>query len=103
MGRYYVYIMSSNTGTLYVGVTNNLERRVNEHKLKIVPGFTSKYNVHNLIFFHEFSDINQAIELEKKIKGWSRSKKISLVKSLNPILKDLFEPADSSALPLNDK
>ncbi len=81
--------MSSNTGTLYVGVTNNIERRVFEHKNKLVKGFTAKYNINNLIYYCEFSNINEAIEMEKKIKGWGRLKKINLVKTINPEVRDL--------------
>ena len=90
--------MASNTGTLYVGVTSNLFKRVWEHKNKLIPGFTSKYNVTNLVYFCEFNDINQAIEMEKRIKGWTRAKKMDLIKSINPALKDLYESADPSAI-----
>jgi len=86
---YYIYILSSKTGTLYVGVTNNLEKRVYEHKNKLIPGFTSKYNVNRLMYYQEFNHIDQAIEMEKKIKGWTRQKKIDLIKSMNPHIKDL--------------
>ena len=96
MNSYFVYILSSNTGTLYVGVTSNLPKRVYEHKNKLIPGFTAKYNIANLVYFKEFTNIDQAIEAEKKIKGWTRIKKIALVKGLNPTVKDLFEPADPS-------
>ncbi len=89
MKSYYIYILSSKTGTLYVGVTNNLEKRVYEHKNKLIPGFTSKYNVNRLMYYQEFNHIDQAIEMEKKIKGWTRQKKIDLIKSMNPHIKDL--------------
>lgn len=87
--HYWVYILSSKTGTLYVGVTNNLEKRVLEHKNKLIPGFTTRYNIDHLIYYQEFSDIEDAIEMEKKIKGWTRKKKIDLIKSINPNVEDL--------------
>ena len=72
---YYVYIMTNHSGTLYTGVTNNLERRVYEHKRKLVPGFTSKYNITKLVYYEEGNDVNRAIAREKQIKGWLRIKK----------------------------
>lgn len=89
MKNYYIYILASKTGTLYIGVTNNLERRIYEHKHKLIPGFTEKYNINRLMYYQEFDDIEQAIEVEKKIKGWSRQKKIELIKTMNPDIKDL--------------
>lgn len=89
MKKYYVYIMASKSRVLYTGVTNNLERRVYEHKNKLVEGFTSKYNVTRLVHFEEANDVNVAIAREKQIKGWLRSKKISLIESVNPQWKDL--------------
>lgn len=83
--------MNSPSGTLYTGVTNDLQRRVHEHKHKIVEGFTKKYNVVRLAYFEETSDIKAAIEREKEIKAWRRSKKIALIKSVNPQWKDLVE------------
>ena len=83
--------MASKSRTLYVGVTNDLERRAIEHKRKLVPGFTTKYNISKLVWFEEFNDIDQAIEGEKKIKGWRRSKKIALIESANPQWLDLSE------------
>ena len=91
MKTYYVYILASKTGTLYIGVTNNLTRRVLEHKNKLIDGFTEKYSIDRLMFYQEFDDINQAIEMEKKIKKWGRQKKIDLIKSINPSIKDLAE------------
>ena len=87
--RYYVYIMTNGKRTLYVGVTNNLVRRVYEHKYKLVEGFTEKYNLIYLAYYDETTDIMSAIEREKQIKGWRRSKKIELVESVNPKWKDL--------------
>lgn len=74
---------------LYVGVTNNLPRRVLEHRQKIIPGYTKKYNLNKLVFYQEFSDINDAIAAEKKIKGWLRIKKNNLINEFNPGWKDL--------------
>ncbi len=88
---YFVYIVASKTGTLYVGITDNLERRIYEHKKKLIPGFTSKYNVDRLMFYQEFSKPQEAIEMEKKIKGWTRQKKINLIKLLNSDVKDLAD------------
>ena len=73
---YYTYIMSSpNNSTLYIGVTNDIERRVIEHKSGSIPGFSQKYNCCKLVYYEEYSDINQAIEREKKLKKWRREKK----------------------------
>ena len=89
--QYYVYIMTNKSKTLYTGVTNNLERRVYEHKHRLVPGFTSKYNIDKLVHFEATSDVNAAIAREKQIKGWLRSKKIALIESSNPEWRDLAE------------
>ena len=87
---YYIYIMSSlNNTTLYIGVTNDLERRVKEHKSGEIPGFTQKYNCCKLVYFEEYSDIDQAIEREKKLKKWRREKKDWLIRTKNPELIDL--------------
>lgn len=88
---YYVYIMTNKSRRLYTGVTNNLERRVYEHKHKLLPGFTSKYNITKLVFFEAGDDISVAIAREKQIKGWLRAKKIALIESMNPEWKDLSE------------
>ena len=93
--EYYVYIMTNKSRTLYTGVTNNLMRRVYEHKNKLVPGFTSKYNIKKLVYFESTSDVNQAILKEKQIKGWLRAKKITLINSMNPEWKDLSEGWDA--------
>jgi putative endonuclease len=89
MKKYYVYIMTNGPRTLYTGVTNDLERRVVEHKLKLTPGFTSKYNITQLAWFQDFDDVNQAIAAEKTIKAWRRSKKVQLIENLNPGWVDL--------------
>jgi len=81
--------MTNKSRTLYVGVTTDLERRAYEHKQKLIPGFTSKYNTTRLVWFEEFPDIEQAIEGEKRLKGWLRSKKITLIESQNPNWEDL--------------
>lgn len=91
MKTYWTYILASKTGTLYAGVTNDLTRRVYEHKNKLIPGFTTKYNINRLVYYQEFCDIEQAIEMEKKVKGWGRKKKIDLIRSMNQDIKDLAE------------
>ncbi|MEK7281786.1 MAG: GIY-YIG nuclease family protein [Chloroflexota bacterium] len=91
MSEYYVYIMANKSGTLYTGVTNDLERRVYEHKHKLVDGFTNKYNITRLVYFDSTANITDAIALEKQIKGMLRSRKIELVKTKNPLMIDLSE------------
>ena len=88
---YFVYIMSSPSRTLYTGVTNNLERRVFEHKEKKLGSFTARYRVTSLVYYEEFSDIGEAISREKEIKIMLRSRKIELIESMNPEWKDLSE------------
>ncbi len=87
--QYYVYIMTNGKRTLYVGVTNDIVRRVFEHKHKLVEGFTKKYNLTYLAYYDETTDIMSAIEREKQIKAWRRSKKVELIESVNPKWKDL--------------
>ncbi len=87
---YYVYIATNKSSTIYVGVTNNLERRIHEHDKKKGALFTSKYNINKLIYYSEFSDIKDAIAAEKKIKGWTRKKKMALIKSINPRFENLL-------------
>ena len=89
MKKYYVYILASISGTLYTGMTNDLERRVWEHKEGETPGFTQKYKAKKLVYFDETTDVQSAIEREKQIKGWLRKKKIELVESMNPKWEDL--------------
>ncbi len=91
MRHYYVYIMASISCTLYVGMTNNLQRRVYEHKHKLVEGFTSRYNITRLVYFEETGNVLEAIAGEKIIKAWNRAKKIALIESLNPGWDDLSE------------
>ena len=87
---YYVYILTNARNTvLYIGVTNNLERRVYEHKKKLAEGFTRKYNLDRLVYFEETSDVTAAIEREKQLKGWLRRRKAELVETMNPEWRDL--------------
>ncbi len=89
---YYIYILTNwNNKVMYVGVTNNLERRLYEHKNGLVDGFTKKYNIHKLVYYEATSDVRVAIEREKQIKGWTRTKKNALVESNNPTLRDISE------------
>jgi len=89
MKQCYVYMMCNKTRTLYTGMTNDLYRRVYEHKHKLVKGFTSRYNITMLVYYEEHWEPSQAIAREKQIKGWLRSKKIALIESLNPNWNDL--------------
>ncbi|MBI2597495.1 GIY-YIG nuclease family protein [Candidatus Daviesbacteria bacterium] len=90
--QYYVYIATNKMNTvLYTGVTNNLIRRMYEHKQKMVSGFTSKYNVVKLVYYEIFNDINEAITREKQIKAGPRKKKVDLVRKINPGFNDLYE------------
>jgi len=91
METYFVYILATRPRTLYTGITNNLERRVLEHKRRLVPGFTSHYRIHRLVYFESASDVREAIRREKQIKGWLRGKKLALVRSMNPEWRDLSE------------
>ncbi len=89
--RYYTYILSNkNDTTLYIGVTNDLARRVAEHRSGTIPGFTQKYNCHKLVYFEEYSDIDQAIAREKQLKKWSRQKKEALIDTKNKERIDLM-------------
>jgi putative endonuclease len=91
MGEYFIYILASKrNGTLYTGVTNNLYKRIDEHKNNLVPGFTSKYGVHQLVYYERYSNINDAIAREKRIKRWKRAWKIELIEKMNPEWRDLF-------------
>ena len=91
---YYVYIMTSQSGTLYVGVTNDLKRRVYEHKHGQIEGFTKRYDVTRLTYLEETSDVQVALTREKQIKGWVRRKKIELIESINPKWHDLSDGWD---------
>ena len=90
MQEYYVYILSNITNsTLYVGMTNDLKRRLYEHKNKLVPGFTEKYNVSKLVYYEKTTDVSAAIQREKNLKKWNREWKLELIKKNNPLFKDL--------------
>ncbi len=91
MKNYYIYIMSSISRTLYTGITNDLERRVYEHKHKLLPGFTSRYNITRLVYYELTNEVHEAISREKQIKSWRRSKKIKLIETMNPNWRDLAE------------
>ncbi len=89
--QYYLYItVSRKEGTLYVGTTNNLLKRIYEHKNNLIDGFTKKYNVHKLVYYEETNDIQNAIQREKQIKKWKREWKMNLIKKFNPNWKDLY-------------
>ena len=94
---YFVYIATNKSSTIYVGVTNNLERRIHEHDKKKGAHFTAKYNINKLIYFCEFNRIEEAIAAEKKIKGWSRKKKMALIKTINPEFKNLLDVTETSS------
>jgi len=99
MRNYWVYILASRSRRLYVGVTNNLERRLAQHKSKAIEGFTKRYNINRLVHFEETTDIHSAITREKQIKGWRREKKVLLIEEKNPLWDDLsvsWSTADSS-------
>ncbi len=88
--NYYVYLLSNwNNKVLYIGVTNNLERRIVEHRQKLIPGFTEKYNVNKLVYFEQTNDVISALGREKQLKKWRREKKNALVNSVNPSWQDL--------------
>jgi putative endonuclease len=94
---YWVYILASRSRTLYIGVTNNLERRLFEHQNKLVRGFTSQYNIDRLVYFEETSDVTAAIAREKQLKGWRRSRKIELIESVNLKWDDLSKARPMSS------
>jgi len=87
--QYYVYIITNKSSTLYIGITNNLYRRLYEHKNKLIPGFTKKYNIDKLIYYEVFDSSETAIGREKEIKGWIRKKKINLIKKVNLNFEEL--------------
>ena len=87
---YYVYILTTwNHRVLYIGVTNNLQRRIYEHKMELVEGFTKKYHVHKLVYFESCGEIKDAIAREKQLKGWTRARKIELIESKNPMWREI--------------
>ena len=89
MHQYYVYFMTNGVRTLYIGVTNDLTRRVYEHQHKLADGFTKKYNITMMVHYEVTTDVQSAIAREKQLKGWRRSKKIALIESSNPAWVDL--------------
>ncbi len=89
MKNYFIYILTNNSGTLYIGVTNDLERRMFEHKNKMIEGFTKKYNLNQLVYFEDTNSIVSAITREKELKGWLRKRKLDLIKQFNPTFQDL--------------
>ena len=90
MKKGYIYILSNNSKTLYVGVTSDLIKRIYEHKNNITKGFTTKYNIKSLVYYEIFDSIEDAITREKQLKAGSRLKKVALIESLNPTWKDLY-------------
>lgn len=89
---YYVYLLASErNGTLYLGVTRDLVRRIYQHKTKVTPGFTSKYGVHKLVWFETYDDPTNAIAREKNIKKWRRTWKMRLIEKSNPTWRDLYD------------
>ncbi|NIR00113.1 MAG: GIY-YIG nuclease family protein [Gemmatimonadales bacterium] len=88
---YYVYIIANKSGMLYTGVTNDLARRMAEHKGKSLPGYASRYNIRRLVYYEATDDIGAAIAREKTIKGWLRARKVALIESVNPDWRDLTE------------
>jgi putative endonuclease len=102
--RFYTYILGSISGTLYIGITNNLARRVWQHKQHEIAGFTARYGVDRLLYFESFDDVRTAINREKQLKGWTRQKKIALIEARNPQWVDLsrewFESDRGPSTPL---
>ena len=91
MKTYCVYVMTNSNRTLYTGVTSNLEKRVLQHKRKLLPGFTREYNINRLVYYETFRDVRAAIQREEQIKGWLRAKKVALIVRANPAWKDLSQ------------
>ena len=94
MKLYSVYILASIRRVLYIGITSNFEQRLNEHRADKYPdSFTARYNVTRLVYFEEFTRVEDALAREKQLKGWRRSKKVALIESINPAWEDLWRPA----------
>ncbi len=89
--KFWVYIVASKSGTLYVGVTNNLDRRVFEHKQKLNQGFTSRYGCDRLVWHEQWTFAQRAIHREKQLKSWTRARKVALIEAMNPRWADLAE------------
>ena len=98
MKTYYIYIMASISDVLYIGMTNNLVRRIYEHKHELMNGFSKKYKCKRLIYFEESSDVNSIIAREKQLKKWNRSKKINLINKINPTWEDLSTSLEMTTL-----
>ena len=96
MRESFAYILASKSGVLYIGVTNDLARRMFEHRHKLVAGFTGKYNVNRLVYFESFGDVRHAIAREEQLKGWRREKKVALIESANPTWSDLSKAWENS-------
>lgn len=88
---FWVYILVSGTGTLYIGITGYIDRRISQHKMDSIEGFTKKYKVHRLVYYETFEHVQNAIHREKQLKGWRREKKIILIEKANPRWQDLAE------------
>jgi putative endonuclease len=92
MNKYFIYILASQkNGTLYIGVTNDLIRRIYEHKNDLIEGFTKKYKIHNLVYYEQTESIETAMTREKQLKKWRREWKITLIENINPTWADLYE------------
>ena len=89
MCQYYVYIMASHSGVLYIGVTSDLNKRVGEHKEGLIPGFSKRYKVNRLVYYESMGEVNDAIAREKQIKRWRREKKVKLIETMNSGWNDL--------------
>ena len=89
--KYFVYIVCSNSGTLYIGMTNSIYRRALEHKRGEIEGFAAKYQCTRLVYYESFDDVTKAIDREKQLKGWARRKKIAMIESRNPRWEDVAE------------
>jgi putative endonuclease len=89
---YFTYIMASRSRTLYIGITGDLVKRAFQHKQKKYSGFTARYNCERLVWFQRFTEVSEAIQREKELKGWTRAKKIALIESANPTWEDLSQP-----------
>ena len=98
MSDHYVYILASRSRTLYIGMTNDLRRRLHQHKTGRIEGFTRRYNINRLVHFEAFTDVRDAKKREKQLKGWLRARKIALIEATNPEWEDL---ADRVGLPLS--
>lgn len=89
--QFWVYILASRTGTLYIGITGYFDRRILQHKMDSIEGFTKKYKVHRLVYYETYDQVERAIGREKQLKGWRREKKIALIEKMNPRWQDLAE------------